>query len=117
MNSRSGNRPLASGVPMRYEGAALTEFVVLCIAMVPLMFAVPMLGNLIDAKQASIQAGRYATWEATVHPSRQDSAVVLKDRFFTDEESQILSLRSSRLIIYGEAIQDARSVCQPILPL
>ena len=91
MNSRSGNRPLASGVPMRYEGAALTEFVVLCVAMVPLMFAVPMLGNLIDAKQASIQAGRYATWEATVHPSRQDSAVMLKDRFFTDEESQILS--------------------------
>ncbi len=63
----------------------------MCIAMVPLMFAVPMIGKLIDAKQTSIQAGRYATWESTVYPDRENASVLLKDRFFSAEDSVITS--------------------------
>lgn len=81
----SGQQLLSSG------GAAMTEFVVLCLAMVPLMYAIPMVGKMVDAKQTSIQAGRYATWEATVHRSGGADRELMRDRFFGESDALISS--------------------------
>lgn len=72
-------------------GAALTEFAVLGSVMVSVMFAIPMLGDLVDAKQTSIQAGRYALWQSTVVPGVDLDPRVVQDRFFGRSDTAISS--------------------------
>ena len=72
------------------RGAAMTEFVVLCIAMVPLMFGIPMIGKLIDVKHTAVQASRYAAWESTVYAGRPAPRHV-RERFFGDASAPISS--------------------------
>ncbi len=50
----------------RSAGQALTEFVILCLAIVPLFLAIPVLAGYFDLKHRSQQASRYAVWERTV---------------------------------------------------
>ena len=70
------------------SGAALVEFVVLAIIMVPLLFAIPMIGKLIDVEQTAVQASRYAAWETTVGVSAADGNA-LRGRFFADPAAPI----------------------------
>ena len=76
------------------RGSALTESIVLMAAMLPLMFAIPMLGKLVDVNQTTVQAGRYAVWEATVHEGAKGAAPGAEQvagRFFGAGDEPILS--------------------------
>ena len=73
----------------KHRGSALTECCTLMAAMVPLMFGIPMIGKLIDLKQASVQASRYSAWETTV--GQQSAPVNVNARFFSDASAGIHS--------------------------
>ena len=77
----------------RQYGGALTEFFFLTMIMVPLFFAIPMVGKLIDLKQTTIQASRYSAWEATVYPSGANGNMptAIKERFFGDNNKVLVS--------------------------
>ena len=68
----------------RQNGGALTEFFFVTMIMVPLFFAIPMVGKLVDLKQTTIQASRYSAWEATVYPSGANGNMptAVKERFW-----------------------------------
>lgn len=51
------------------RGQAITEFVVMCLLMVPLFLAVVYVGKYSDVKQTAIEASRYAVWERAVDPT------------------------------------------------
>ena len=53
----------------RQAGQATTEFVVLCLALVPIALIVPLLGKYIDLMHATEAASRYVAFEGTVHHS------------------------------------------------
>lgn len=79
------------------RGSAMTEFYFLTMIMLPLFFGIPMIGKLIDLKQAAVQASRYAAWEATVHSGADEHAnapAYMQDRFFGDEDALISSAPS-----------------------
>lgn len=84
------NRVLAGGYRHGLRGAALVEFAVISSVMLSLMFAIPMLGKLVDARQTSVQAGRYALWQPTVTPGDTDVAL-LHDRFFAKADAAVAS--------------------------
>ena len=65
------------------NGAALTETFVLMFVLIPIMLGIPMIGKLIDLRQTTVQASRYAAWETTVNQTGipPDN---LKARFFSD---------------------------------
>ena len=68
----------------------MVELFVLAIIMVPLLFAIPMIGKLIDVRQTAVQASRYTAWESTVGgPGSEGSAV--SARFFADPYSPIVT--------------------------
>ena len=74
--------------PRRARGAAMTETIVLMFVMLPLMFAIPMIGKLVDLRQTAVQAARYAAWESTVHEDL-DAPAQLSERFFGDGSAPI----------------------------
>jgi len=74
----------------------MVEFAVLSGVMVPLFFGVPMLGKLIDLRQMTVQASRYAAWEATVATSVGDGPLALDERFFGDPAAPIRSAPTTR---------------------
>ncbi len=53
----------------RERGQAITEFVVMCLMMVPLFLAIVYVGKYADTKQTAIEASRYAVWERAVDPA------------------------------------------------
>lgn len=74
------------------RGSALAELLVLSIAMIPLMFMVPMLGKLMDLRHTAISASRYVAWEDAMGPaanSRSRSTELVGRRFFSSPESVI----------------------------
>ncbi len=76
------------------NGSALVEATILMVVLVPLLFGVVMIGNLIDLKQTSEQAGRYAAWEATVYPSSGPGGTrpaSVRERFFGDPANTLSS--------------------------
>ena len=94
MRHRTDARARALPGPPGARGSAMTETVVLMAAMVPLMFAIPMIGKLVDLNQTAVQAGRYATWEATVHHDPEGGAAApgqVAGRFFGEADAPILS--------------------------
>ncbi len=100
--------------PQRREsGSAMVETAILMVVMVPLVFGVVMIGNLIDLKQTSEQAGRYAAWEATVYPSAEPGGArpaSVRERFFGEPDSvlssQTTDTASHRLWGESEAVED-----------
>jgi len=69
----------------RISGSAMIECVVLMVVMVPVLAGVAMLGKLIDLRQTTEQAGRYAAWEATVYAQDSPGGAqpqALRERFF-----------------------------------
>ncbi|MEE9321478.1 MAG: hypothetical protein V3U76_13590 [Granulosicoccus sp.] len=62
--------------------------------MIPLFFAMPMIGKLIDLKQTSVLASRYAAWEATVASGDGAFSSVpaeIAARFYGEQSSTISS--------------------------
>lgn len=65
--------------------------------MVPVLFGVVMIGKLVDLKQTTEQAVRYAAWESTVHPSNSPNSLqpfAIKERFFGAPDNAIQSVGS-----------------------
>jgi len=98
------------------KGAALTEMVVLMVVMVPLMFAMPMIGKLIDLRQTALQASRYATWEATVASGNTDRAPQVGARFFGEAAGSMSTRpaeRSANLLWGGDPAAVGRAGTVP----
>lgn len=78
----------------RHAGNALTETIILSIAMVPLFFAIPMIGKLADIRQTGEQAARYGSWEATVNTRGSGAATLARteERFFKSQDAAIASV-------------------------
>ena len=96
--STRGIRRYSVAVPLVHRGSALAELIVLCIAMIPLMFMVPMIGKLVDLRHNTIMAGRYVAWEEAMGPASVNSSQstqVVGSRFFSSPESVILSGNSA----------------------
>jgi hypothetical protein len=68
MSTRFEARRLGT-VTVGQHGQAITEFVVVCLLMVPLFLAVVYVGKYSDVKQTAIEASRYAVWERAVDPT------------------------------------------------
>jgi hypothetical protein len=62
------------------SGQAQMEFVILCIVLLPLFLAIPLLGKYGDINFHTILANRYAAWERTVHsPSQKSDTSIRKE--------------------------------------
>lgn len=75
-------------------GSALIETTVLMLVMLPVVFAMVMMGNLIDLKQTTEQASRYTAWETTIRPAafrRSSPAADVENRFFQSPLNPISS--------------------------
>ncbi len=80
--------------PNNVSGSALVETTILMLVMLPVVFGLAMVGNLIDLKQTTEQAARYSAWESTVYPdasANSTSVDTVNDRFFAVSESPISS--------------------------
>jgi hypothetical protein len=81
----------------RQAGQATTEFVVLCLALVPLALIVPLLGKYIDLMHTAEAASRYVAFEGTVHHSstgwKSDAALAeeVRSRFFGESQAPVRS--------------------------
>ena len=109
MGERATTAPIVAGVRTatwvrsgrrESRGAALTEFAILTIILVPLLFGTAMIGKLIEVRQTAVQASRYAVWETTVHGVDAPASSVA-ERFF-GEHAAVLSSAP-----YGAASADA----------
>lgn len=88
------------------KGAALVETSLLMGVMLPVLFGLVMIGKLIDLKQTTVQAGRYAAWETTVRGAAERSDVdaqLIQSRFFHTVESaqDVDSLHAGRNRLWG----------------
>ena len=88
------------------KGAALVETVVLLMLLIPLALGLPMLGKMIDLKQTTVQASRYAAWESTVH---DDMPADMNVRFFGDINNPIDGSDESPNALWGERAVDEDS--------
>jgi len=77
-----------SALLARLKGSATTEFAILTLALLPIMIGIPMLGKMADLKQTTINASRYAAWEATVSDASVQNNQV-EARFFGDAEAKL----------------------------
>ena len=68
----------------------MAEFALLVTIMAPLLFAIPMIGKLIDVRQTAVQASRYTAWETTVGVA-PGAGNAVRGRFFTDPASPIVT--------------------------
>ena len=87
----------------------MIETVILLVVFVPLMFAMPMIGKLIDLRQTAIQAGRYATWEATVANGADRRADQVASRFFGRADAALSSdpVEPGENVMWGGVSRDA----------
>ncbi|MFT4729925.1 MAG: Flp pilus assembly protein TadG [Granulosicoccus sp.] len=89
------------------KGNALVETTILMVVMLPLIFALAMVGKLIDIKQTLEQASRYTSWETTVaaDPNGSMSAPRVRERFFSAADMPISSETQSSApnTLWGES--------------
>jgi len=71
------------------NGGALVEGLLISGVLVTFMVGIPMMGTLVDLKQNTIQASRYAAWEKTVQSNSTPVEDQIDARFFTDESAPI----------------------------
>lgn len=94
-------KPLSRSVRAQ-AGQALTEFLISLLALVPLFFAIAMLGKYLDIKSTVIQGARYAAWERTVwygdsnssRTNSKDAATVrneIRERLFSAVDTPLLA--------------------------
>lgn len=84
-----------SATRLSARGSALIEFIVLSIAMIPIVFMVPMLGKLIDLRHTTIVAGRYVAWEQAMGSAKKGishSSAVVGSRFYSSPEAAIKTI-------------------------
>lgn len=80
-----------------HRGSALVESTVLLTVLLPMVFGVAMIGKLIDLRQSTEVAGRYAAWEATVHgvdSEHETQPGFIKERFFGEPDQYLSSVPS-----------------------
>ena len=90
------------------KGSAMVETAILMVVLIPVIFGTVMVGKLIDLKQTSEQAGRYAAWEATVYPQSGPNGLrpaAVKERFFGAADSALSSTarEAGSNTLWGEA--------------
>ena len=91
------------------KGNALVETTILMVVMLPVIFAIVMIGNLIDLKQTVVQASRYTSWESAV-AAESDVAVStsrVRERFFSTSDAPLFSeaQRATDNALWGESDQ------------
>lgn len=96
------------------RGSALVEAAILMMTMLPLIYAVVMLGKLIDLKQTTTQAARYAAWEATVYPAAGPNGAAplgITQRFFgsPDDAIQTQLLEAGSHPLWGVAVASSNN--------
>lgn len=110
--------PLMVNVTGPQRGSALVELVVLSVAMIPLMFMVPMLGKLMDLRQTAISASRYVAWENAMGSATSDhsrSTPVVGSRFFSSPESVIVSQTGAdTTAVAGNAATNSENGVNPL---
>lgn len=57
----------------------MTEFIVVCLALVPVFLAIPLLGKYMDIHHSAIQGTRYLAWERTVWTPEKKSGAQLEN--------------------------------------
>jgi hypothetical protein len=82
----------------RLRGQAMIEFIVACLAIIPLFLLVPLIGKYMDIKQSSIAASRKLAFECTVrfedcadlnaNPAFADE---IRMRYFSGNRQEVLS--------------------------
>lgn len=89
-------RPWTHPLAVRQRGQALTEFLVACLALVPLFLLMPMIGKYQDVSHSALMASRYVAWEATNrHPGvnswkpEDQLALEVRRRFFSNSAAPI----------------------------
>lgn len=89
------SRPPRPTTRAAQRGQSTTEFVVVCLALVPLFIAVPLVGKFIDLMQATESASRYVAFEATVRNSSSawkpdaELAAEVRRRFFGNSSAPV----------------------------
>lgn len=75
------------------RGQAMTEFLVICMVLVPVFLAIPMLGKYMDIQHSAIQGTRYLAWERTVWaPGKKSDTQLeneLRNRVFTGHATPV----------------------------
>lgn len=102
------------------QGQALAEFLVTLIALVPLFFIIPMIGNYLDLRSSVVQASRYAVWERTIwlgdsnfaanSKSENDIQNEIRERFFGavntpikfDDKTSRSKLRAQNNLVWSD---------------
>ena len=97
----------------RQDGTALTEFVVIMVVMVPLMFGIPMIGKMIDLKQTTVQASRFSAWETTVQAGTAPAGSQSLDELFYSDASAPIGQDSERANALWGAEVSAGTVAVP----
>ena len=85
------NKPSQQFVPDQ-SGSAMIETLAISGVLVTFMIGIPMIGTLIDLKQNTIQASRYAAWEKTVQKNSINVEDQIDARFFMDASSPIRTI-------------------------
>lgn len=77
------------------RGQATVEFVVACLALVPLLIAIPLLGKYLDLFQASESASRYVAFEGMARNSSSswksdaELSMEVRRRFFSNSDAPV----------------------------
>lgn len=100
------------------RGQAMTEFLVVCLALIPFFLAIPLLGKYMDIRHGAIQGARYSAWERTVWAPAGKTDVELerevRNRLFTPIGTPLLaSDRTQPLAAYNPLWRDSGG--QPML--
>ena len=81
------------------QGGALIEAILIIGALVMFMIGIPMMGSLVDLKQATIQASRYDAWEKTVRTEKSENISQIDSRFFRDQSAPIRTSEPSKELL------------------
>ena len=74
------------------KGSAAIEALLIIGVLVVFMIGIPMLGTMVDLKQKTIEASRYAAWEKTIHTNDDPIVNQINARFFMHESAPIRSI-------------------------
>ncbi|MBX2878389.1 MAG: hypothetical protein KTR32_00575 [Granulosicoccus sp.] len=89
--------------PISCKGGATLETIIIVSLLLPIVFGLVMIGKLIDLRQVSELAGRYAAWQTTVNSriSLSDSqSVIVHNRFYTDP-LRVISTEADNQVSHG----------------
>lgn len=96
-------------------GSAAVEALLIIGVLVVFMTGIPMLGSMVDLKQKTIEASRYAAWEKTIHTTVDSAVNQIETRFFMHESSPIRSIAPDKDLLgsntlWGELTETGNAV-------